>query len=136
MFGTRSEYVRSTPYKMICILAGYRRLSCTFGVEFVKKVRELWAEDGEEHPTIDGNFVTLIESGFVSVGEKEVRAYSDFICSILHYPQSEYDLFYDVLKSYCEEDVPDNFDDMNVYNQINIIVNAIAYIDEMMKKSI
>ena len=96
MVGKSKEYCESTLYKMVFLLSGYRALMCNSVTDVVRKIKKYRIAQNRATGEMDMNFILLIDTGFEALNEDEVRIYSDYIATFMHYDKNK---FFNLLKN-------------------------------------
>ncbi len=129
---TRDEYIKTTLYKMVFILSGFRRLTCTIGVEFVEELKRIRWKNNKSTLYMTKEFIISVDTGFEQLDAEEIRAYSDYICSAMNYPRNKWKVFYNNLLDYAEN-VQSDVDGISCGKKAIQQANAIVYLDELIK---
>ena len=129
---TRDEYLNSTLYRMVFILSGFRRLTCTMGLEFINDLKKIRWKNNKSTIYMTKDFMIGVDLGFEILDAEEVRAYSDYICNVMKYPEKKKQIFYNNLLDYAEH-MDDKIDFSTAGAGAMVQARAMVYLDELIK---
>ena len=87
----RKDYVQTVTYKMMAILAAYRRLLGLSGGDYAEEIHRSRAMSDEHFDYVfDKSFIVLSEAGFVQVKDEEVKIVARHIAQALLYDVNEF----------------------------------------------
>lgn len=117
----RNEYIKSDDYKVVCLLATYRKICNLTGVELF----EIFTKHREK--SLYKCFLTVVEAGFEKLDDIEIIEYTRYIANAMGYDaQKFYTELYDEARKFA-------FSPSQVYDN-QTIVHAISNITHRMNE--